>query len=1382
MGTIPHTPGGMGTIPHTPGGMGTIPHTPGGMGTIPHTPGGMGTIPHTPGGMGKIPHTPGGMGTIPHTPGEMGTIPHTPGGMGTIPHTPGEMGTIPHTPGRMGKIPHTPEEAESAVETGHAVSVPEVSVPKLEDVHAKLRRSMPRSLAAQMQTDAGAEGENRILSILFADVSGSVAVTENMSPEDAADLISECLKAMVDIILKYNGTINRFLGDSVLAFFGIPETHENDPERAILAALEMRDAVTDLNLSISIGINTGMVYVGSIGPDSHSEFTAMGTAVNLAARLEREAEPGQILVGEATYRPTRRSFEFNALAPLTIRGITEPVSAYEVVKQSPRPGKIRGIEGLRVEMIGREKEFADLKDCVDELLTGRGQIVSVIGEAGVGKSRLVAELREYLDKRLETSDLRQEGRTAGLKSHVSSLVSILEGRCVSIGESIGYWVFIDILRSYLEYSGEHDPEHLQERILDRMKALFPERWEEIVPYIGNLLSVRFREWDDRIRYMPPEQMKYQTFLTLRDVFLALAQQRPLLVILEDLHWADNLSLDLLNLLMDDLRLAPMMLLCVYRPDREHRSWHIGAQASGKCPDRYTEITLRPLNPHESRRLVESLLSIENLPETVKESILQKAEGNPFFVEEVIRSLIESGVVYQDGERWLARGEVEDIAVPETVQSVIMARIDRLEDEVRYVLQSAAVIGRLFRHKLLRYTIQQEQNLDRHLWRLEEKGLVYEERAIPELEYSFQHVLTQETAYNTILSRRRREFHRKVGEGYEALYSSRIEEYYEELAYHYSRSDDEQKALHYLVKAGDKSREAFANEEAISYYSRALELMDTMEEDAEGDACVAPTIGHIYHSLGEIYFSLTKYEEALECCQKALEYTTDNKRRAGIYGLIGFMHQRKYNDLGKYEELDTALEYLKRGIAELGDDTECWEMARLSIPLFWVALGQGDTEEAIEIALRGLKIVEGTEHYFEGAELCRSLAWVYDRRRRRDLDKELEYTQKALEIAQKSGSINLIGRCFIQLGRVHRERNEDDAAIESLRRGIQITRKIGDNFHLARGYRVLSWIYDRREDWDSAIECLERSLAISPVRPYDTYWLARAYFRKGDVENACKIARKALEFGEVQNSTIVTAFLGLLEESFASAGKRGEFISYCRELGEEKGDAFRDLGLVQWHLEPRELSGHFIQTAFVEEFDGPGLRSEWEWVNPGGDSSYSLSRASEGNWLEVHAASGAHLYDWENFDAPRLLQEISGDFAVETRMKAASDNLPSVGGILIWKDQENFIRFERGMHFENEIRFAGSVRDEYVTLGRGMLASDVLYLRLERMGDRLSAYCSSDGSNWFICGQVKFPIEDPIQVGVHAIGGTGFRGGSMDTATRVDYFRVLRRAWGNTHLS
>jgi tetratricopeptide (TPR) repeat protein/regulation of enolase protein 1 (concanavalin A-like superfamily) len=646
---------------------------------------------------------------------------------------------------------------------------------------------------------------------------------------------------------------------------------------------------------------------------------------------------------------------------------------------------------------------------------------------------------------------------------------------------------------------------------------------------------------------------------------------------------------------------------------------------------------------------------------------------------------------------------------------------------------------------LQYTTQQEQNLDRYLWQLEERDLVYEERAVPELEYSFWHVLTQETAYNTILSRRRREFHRKVAEGYEALYASRIDEYYEELAYHYSRSDDSQKALHYLVKAGDKSKEAFANEEAIEYYNQALKLTD----DVETVPPCRSLLGHIYQSLGEIYFPLANHEEALECCRKALEYTTDKKRRARIYGIMGWMYQRE-------RKLDLASEHLNAGITELGDDTESPEMARICIPLFYVTKRTRNMEEAIEIAQHGLKIVEGTTHHFEIHELYNCLiprSYNDIARGLGPIDKAFATARKSVEVAQRSGNSYLIAHSTFWLGMVHWLNHEDDIAIKLEREAIDIYQKIGYNFGIGQAFAWLSVIYTKRSDWDTAIEHLERCLEISghPWNRRITFYLAWTYLQKDDAEKAIEICKQALEVAEISNSSYFAQSLGIMEETFAVMGKREEFIPYCTKLREEKGEAVRGLRLTQWYFEPKELSGLFTQTAFMDEFDGTTLGSEWEWNNPRDNSSYG-----------------------GNFDAPRLLQEISGDFAAEVKLKAASDDLPSVGGLLVWRDRDNYIRFERGMHLKNEIGLSGSVQGEWNYFGRGMLASDTFYLRLERIGDRFSAYCSGDGQNWLTCGEVNFPAQDPIQVGIHAIGSVGLRGIHMAAATRFDYFRVLRR--------
>ena len=661
--------------------------------------------------------------------------------------------------------------------------------------------------------DKDLEGENRLVTALFADICGFSVLSRKLSTEVVVEKVNQCFQTVTDTVYRYEGSVNRFIGDCVLAFYGAPLAHENDPERAVLAALDMRDEVSKLELEISVGINTGTVYFGSIGGREHREVSAYGPEINLAKRLQETAKPGEIVVGGGNYRLTRKAFDFERRDELVLKGMEEPVTGYAVLGISERPEKLRGIEGLRARMIGREREFSELTEAADEWLTGEGRMVSVIGEAGIGKSRLVSELKSYL------------ARKSGSQWQ--------EGRCVSIGQPVSYWPFLDILRGHYGLSHLDTEADMARKVTAGVTKLLPKSADEFLPLVGRLLSVRFgSELDRNLDYLAPEQIRHQTLVRLRDWFETMARDRPLLLIIEDLHWADDLSLDLITLLMDSLATTPLMLLCVYRPEREHRCWQLGAQAERKCSDRYTEITLKQLTRRESRELVEALLEIENLPEPVRTMILHRSEGNPFFIEEVIRSLIDRNLAYREGERWKAKTEISEIDVPETIQSVVLARVDRLQAEAKTVLQHASVIGRLFKYRLLEHLSRRERDLARYLDELEEKDLVYEERTVPELEYTFKHAFTQEATYQGILKRRRKEFHIQVARGIEQLYRERLEEYYEELAHHYSRSDDVEKAVEYLLKAGEKAKRSSANDAAITHLQLGLNLLGTLLESAE----------------------------------------------------------------------------------------------------------------------------------------------------------------------------------------------------------------------------------------------------------------------------------------------------------------------------------------------------------------------------------------------------------------------------------------------------------------------------------------------------------------------------------------------------------------------
>ncbi|MBI1926342.1 AAA family ATPase [Candidatus Poribacteria bacterium] len=934
------------------------------------------------------------------------------------------------------------------------------SVPDEFKEHLLLSQNVTVNKERMHLAEREMQGENRLVTALFADISGFTPLSQRLPTKSVVEKVNQCFQAVTDAVYRYEGSVNRFIGDCVLAFFGAPLAHENDPERAILAGLDMKAEVVKLGLNLSVGINTGTMYFGPIGTQRHLEVSAYGPDINLAKRLQETAKPGQVIIGESTYRLTRRAFEFQPLSPLTLKGIAKPVPAYEAVKVSPRPEKIRGIEGLRAPMIGREEEFAKLKGCLDDLMDGRGQIASIIGVAGVGKSRLVSELKTYLE-RMEGKEGREEGKEVeqaasllgkqmeereGWKDGSVEQSAIrnkppssiwLEGRCLSIGESVGYWVFIDILKSYFQFDATNSERAMAEKITAAVKELLPQQADEILPLFGNLLSVKFgNELDERLKFAGPEQIKHQTFMALRDFFFALAGKQPLTLVFEDLHWADSLSLDLILLLMEMLTLAPMLLICVYRPEQDHKSWRIGSIASSKCLERYTEIHLRELRPQESRRMVEELLTIENLPENVKNLILTKSEGNPFFVEEVIRLLIDSGAVYREGNVWVAKAEIESLAVPDTIQGVIMSRIDRLEEEVKYVLQCASVIGRLFRHRLLAYTSQRERDLDQHLWRLEDRDLVYEERAVPELEYSFKHVLTQETAYQSLLARRRAAFHRKVAEGIEALYRERLEEFYEELAYHYDESGEVEKTVEYLLKAGEKARRAYVNDEAIRYFQRALERLDGSplgESRPDWRLAALKRLGQISHGIGKLAEAEAYFQQAIALGRKM---GLQARELAGLYYWLGDV-------LAWQERNDEVLRIGEEELTLLENDKESIEAALLNTLMARIYGRKDEREKVREIIHRTAQFLERLPYSEELGLVYRMVFYGYAIREK-NVEEGLKWLHTLEQKAEQHHDLRALGYVLAMKGGIAQYRGDLHGSNSWGQRALEVYKKIGDS--------------------------------------------------------------------------------------------------------------------------------------------------------------------------------------------------------------------------------------------------------------------------------------------------------------------------------------------------
>jgi len=1078
----------------------------------------------------------------------------------------------------------------------------EAAAPKLEDMQGQLQEFIPDALARKyLAAEQQATGENRLITALFADISGFTPFSATQSSEAIFEMVQECFKQLVSVVANYEGTISGFRGDGLLALFGAPILHENDAERAILAALDMRSSMQEQQLGVSIGINTALMTVGEIQTQLHREYTAYGADINLAKRFQEAAKSGQILVGAGTYRPTRRAFDFEVLPPLLLKGFSEPVIAYSVQQVKARPEKVRGIEGLRARMIGREREFAEIKRAADDLISGRGSIVSVIGEGGLGKSRLASELEGYLKD----------------KDAIW-----FEGRSISIGQTVSYCPFLDMLRTYLNLSDADSESDAARKLRGSITNLFPHRWGDILPFLGHLLSIKFGdELDNRLAYFTPEQIRHHTMMHLRDVFIAISHRKPLLLILEDLHWSDDLSLDLVSLLMDELAANPLMLLCIYRPERDHRCWQIGDLASRKCPERYTEITLKSLSAAQSRQLVESLLEIENLPERTRDMILKKSEGNPFFIEEVIRFLIERDLVYREDDRWKARREIEDIDVPDSIQSVLLSRVDRLEPGAKHVLQCASVIGSSFRYRLLEHLTQYQMDLEEHLTQLEERDLVYEDRTIPELEYAFKHVFTQEATYQGIVGRRRKEFHKHVADGIEDLYRERIEEFYEELAHHNRFGGNDEKAIEYIIKSGHKARRLYNNATAIDYYTDALDLLSIHEVLGRN-----VHYQEVYEGLGDVHRVTSEFDEALKSYEEAKQFCAIPESKAAIYRKTGNIYEKK----GNY---DTSKEQYELGLAELKVHPDSVELPRLYNGIGFIHYRRGEYSEAIKMCEQALEMLGKGDDYVTIAETYKNLAiakyfmgnaeeafadmdlsvGMAERANNRmllarlyntkatmcELSGDLDYTiqtfQRILGMRIELGDIDGQAVTKNSLGGVYRIKGEYDKAITCLEDSLKLAQRVENVRCVADAYNNLGVVYWCMKEFDRAIEYFQESREIQKDINYVrgiavcTGNIAEVYTEKGDLEEAEKYHLEAIRIAKQISDREVECYqyqgLGEVylakENCGAALGHLERALALAEELNnrEAMGDACK--GICQVHQRTdrlEEAQTYFDQAA------------------------------------------------------------------------------------------------------------------------------------------------------------------------------------------------------------
>lgn len=904
-------------------------------------------------------------------------------------------------------------------ECGQPISAPALIPHPLHppDPVAKLKRYLPMGLAEKILAQKDRiEGEKRQVTVLFCDLAGYTALTEKLGPEEAYALMDRIFEILIHKIHDFEGTVNEMTGDGIMALFGAPIALEDAPQRAIRSALAIHWEMARLNeqlhkegkaispLRMRIGINTGPVVVGTLGNDLRVDFTVVGDTVNLASRMEGLAEPGTTYVTAATFKLTEGLFRFEGLGKKEIKGKVEPIEVYRVIAPSSIRTRfdVNAEQGL-TPFAGREREMELLLDGLQRAKTGRGQAYSVIGEAGVGKSRFLYEFR---------------------KAASDEDITFLEGKCLSYGKAATWHPIIDILKANFEIS-EYDSEaEIRNKVIRGLKTLKTDE-ATTLPYILELLSVQ-ESGIDQIP-MSPEGRKDRMIEALIRIVIKGSETKALVLVVEDIHWSDKSSEDALQRLLEAIPGAKVLIIFTYRPEFVHtwggRSYH-------------NQITLNRLSNRESLGMVAHLLNTGDIDLALSQLILDKTEGIPFFIEEFVKSLQELGLISREKDQVRLKGDPPSMAIPSTIQDMIMARVDRLPDQTKTVLQTGSVIEREFPYDLIRKASKlPDPELLTHLSALKDAELLYERGIYPQTSYIFRHALTREVVYNSILTRKRKELHHLIGEAIEKLGQGDLADHWEVLFDHFFQSEDYTKAADYAKRAARKAEKNAFFPGATAYGRQRIASLEhlPLTDLVQQEIIDARTTFGLYT------FQLFDFRTAKEAIDPIVEWASQmgyKKRLAQIHTILGCYQ------LWVEEDLPTALEHLEKGL-QISEE-----------------------------------IHDKTSEFFANTWLGYAHSFCCQ------FERAMEYFSKALEINILAN--NLWGICAVQSSisrQIYNSRGQVSKAVETCEKISSIAEKSGDIYSKAVSYTALGFS-DFHKGWlDQAENHLEDGII----------WCARSNF-------------------------------------------------------------------------------------------------------------------------------------------------------------------------------------------------------------------------------------------------------------------------------------------------
>ena len=941
----------------------------------------------------------------------------------------------------------------------------------------------PKHLAERIiSSKAALEGERKHVTVLFADLKGSMELLADRDPEEARKILDPVIERMMEAVHRYEGTVNQVMGDGIMALFGAPVAHEDHAVRACYAALRMQESLkryTDetrrsygIEVQIRVGLNSGEVVVRTVGGDLRMDYTAVGQTTHLAARMEQLAPPGTVRLTADTVRFVEGYVEVKSLGPIPVKGLVDPIEVFELVGAGIARTRFQAatLRGL-TRFVGREAEVEHLRRVLDEARAGHGQVVAIVGEAGVGKSRLTYEFT---------------------RSHRVQDWLILEASSQSYGKATSYLPVIDLLKGYFKIGDRDDHREMRDKVLGRVLGL-DRALEPLLPPLLALLDVPVDDaaWER----LDPPQRRQRTLEAVRRLLLRESQEQPLLVVFEDLHWIDGETQALLDGLVESLVSARVLLLVNYRPEYEHR-W-------GSKPS-YSQLRLHSLPAESAGELLSALLGSDPALTPLTQMLVKR--GNPFFLEETVRTLVETGVLSGVRGAYRLMRPVEALQVPATVQAILAARIDRLEPEDKRLLQAASVIGKEVPFALLHALVElPDETLRQSLARLQAAEFLYEARLFPDLEYTFKHALTHEVTYGSVLQERRRALHASIAEAIERLYASRLDEHVEALAHHAFLGEMWDRATRHLRHAGVRAFCRSASREAVTHLERALAALHRMPDDARvaaDDIDVRLALRNALLPLGDV--------QAM------------------------FVH----------------LHAAETRAAAIGDDRRLgWVLAYLVVCLTAV----GNQDEAIVRGRRALALATTVDDEGLGVMSRFFLGLVFlcggDLEAGVDLFRQVATTLSGARAAERFGepgppaqfATAFLGWSLAELGRF-------DEAIRVGEESLRFAQAIDQPFTLMHGYLGAGIPYLTRGEFARAILPLERGLAVCRATE-NHLWageiaaaLGLAYTRAGRFEEARPVLEFALEEAEATGLRFTYARqLAHVGEAYLLAGQRDQAV-------------------------------------------------------------------------------------------------------------------------------------------------------------------------------------------------------------------------------------------------